>query len=82
MGRISRDSDSEHFVAQMLAYLLVAQPWRRPDIPQSSVQTVEEVMQHKPYTWYNCTLAQALSTCPILAPTSSVSCTESDRQWW
>lgn len=38
----------------MLAYLLVAQPWRRPDIPQSSVQTVEEVMQHKPYTWYNC----------------------------
>ncbi|CAE7267136.1 unnamed protein product [Symbiodinium natans] len=38
----------------VFAYLVVARPWRRPDTPQSSVQTVDEVMLHKPYTWYNC----------------------------
>jgi len=38
----------------VVAYLVVARPFRRPDIPQSMLSTVEEVMEKKPYTWYNC----------------------------
>lgn len=40
--------------AQIGAYLLLIQPFRRSAATAAQNETVEEVMKHKVFNWYNC----------------------------
>lgn len=39
-----------------MSYLVIVQPHRRCDARASQSETVEEVMQHQVFSWYNCGL--------------------------
>ena len=49
---------SPWWASQVLSYYFIVRPDRRCDARASQSETVEEVMQHQVFSWYNCSWAR------------------------